>query len=369
MLRCHARFLTASGVLAVLAVASSAQAQLFGRGCDCAVPSVSSVQSVSVSSAAACQTVMQPVAQTCYQSVPVTEYHPVTQTVRRPKIEARIVNQDVVEYIPQTEVHTVDVPTVTYQNVTEQQQVCRNVAHVQTHIQQNYRPSPCEYDNRRNLMGWMNRSAYEFRSMFVPTHTVHRQMIPQTIVENVPVTRRVAVHGSKQVSYNVTKMVAQRSTRQVAMNHVSYEDVQTTTHVPRVVMKSVPIGTQMSFTPLGPSSSSLSLQPTPDSAMSRSPAPNRSANSLKKDAFPAENNPDQYKDQPIKPKQISYPQNPAANPVIQPEDRVTRSPETQTPVTRRSSPPSMVRVNKWVARTPKLPAGPASDMSLADADR
>jgi hypothetical protein len=370
MLRCHTRLFTACGVVTVLAVANSAQAQLFGSGCDCGIPA----QSVSVSAAAVapCQTVMQPVAQACYQAVPVTEYHPVKQTVRRPKVEARIVNQDVVEYIPQTEIRTVDVPVTTYQNVTEHQCVTRNAGYFQTHVQANYRPSPCEYDNRRTALGWMNRTAYEFRSMFVPTHTVHRQFVPQQITEMVPVTRRVAVQCNKQVSYQVTKMVAQRTTRQVAVNHHTYEDVETTVHVPRTVMRHVPIGTQTSFAPLGPGSSQIGLQPTPDSTQFRGQSPSRSATKGTKDAFDGTQAPDNFNkgtEQPIQPKKASYPKSSSTDPGYNSEDRVTKSPAAEQPVVRRSSPPSMVRLNKWVARTPKLPEGPTSDISVADVDR
>lgn len=381
MLRFQRPLHSALGMATVLAVASTAQAQ-FGSGCGCGTPA----QTVSISaaapcqSAAVCQTVMQPVAQACYQQVAVTEYHPMTQTVRRPKVESRVVNQDVVEYHPETEIHTVDVPVTTYQNVTEYQQVCKNVAYVHTRVEQNVRPSPCEYDNRRTAAGWMNRTAYEFRSMFVPKQTVRRELIPQTVMQTVPVTRRVACQSTKQVSYQTTKMVAVRSTRQVAVNHVSYEDVQTTVHVPRTVVRHVPIGSQMAFTPLGPTSgstaagsspSSISLTPTPDSTMSRAPAQTRSATRIQKDNFTPDQNPNLYDDsKPIGPKTNKINYRPApTDPGYHPEDRVTQSSAEEPAVARRSSPPSMVRKNQWVARTPKLPEGPTSDISLADVHR
>ena len=302
--------------------------------------------------------------QQCFQAVPVTEYHPVKQTVRRPKVEARVVNQDVVEYVPVTEQRTADVPYTTYQDVTEYQQVTRNAGYWQTHVQQNIRPTPCEYDNRRTMLGWMNRTGYEFRSLFVPQQTVKRQFVPQTLVETVPVTRRVAVPATRQVSYNVTRMVAQRSTRQVAVNHVTYEDVETTTMVPRTVLRHVPIGG--TATAAQPTSGALSLQPTPDSSQARRPLDNR-LGTRPNDAFTPNSNPNS--EQPIKPKTISYPKPTAADPGYHPDGGVTKSPAKDRPVVRRSSPPSMVRKNQWVARTPKSPEGPTSDISVADVDR
>lgn len=366
-MRSLVRFATRCGALAIALMAGSAQAQFLGGDCGCSAP----IHSVSVSTAAtACQTIVHPVAQSCYQPVAVTEYHPVTQTVRRPKVEARVVNQDVIEYVPVTEQRTADVPHTTYQDVTECQQITRNVGYWHTHVQQNYKPSPCEIDNRRTFGGWMNRSAYEFKAMFTPTHTVHRQFVPQTMVQTVPVTRRVAIPGTRQVTYNVTRMVANRTTRQVAVNHMTYEDVQTTVHVPRTVVRHVPIGTQTSYAPLSPGSSSISLQPTPDSSMSaRRPAASQSATNRPKDQFDPTADPSLYNksnDVPIKPKGASY--RPAPQPGLQ-DGPVTQSPAEDPAVVRRSSPPSMVRLNQWVARTPKLPEGPTSDMSLADVHR
>jgi len=313
---------------------------------------------------------MQPVAQSCYQSVPVTEYQPVKQIVRRPRVEQRMVSQDVVEYQPVNEQRVADVPFTTYQDVTEYQQVCRNAGYWQTNVQQNCKVSPCEYDNRQGFLGWMNRTAYGVRSSFTPAQTVSRQFVPQTVMQTVPVTRRVAVQGTRQVTYNVQKMVANRTTRQVAVNHVTYEDVETTAMMPRTVMRQVPIGTQMSYAPFGYGSASA-LAPTPDYSTSvNRPLESREALNRPKDTFRPETDPNNYKnDVPIKAKGAALerptPRDSVAPPANGP---VTKSPEAR-PLVKRTSPPSMVRLNQWVARTPKLPAGPASDISLADVDR
>lgn len=365
MLRLQTRFTVWCGVCVVLVTASQAHAQLFGNGCDCAQTRAVSVSTTA--SAVNCQTVMQPVVQSCYQPVTMTEYHPVTQTVRRPKVEARVVNQDVIEYVPVTEQRTAQVPVTSYQDVTEYQQVARNAGFWQTHVQQNYRPSPCEYDNRRTAVGWMNRSAYEFRSLFVPQQTVRHEFVPQTVVQTVPVTRRVAVQCSKQVSYNVTRMVAQRSTRQVAVNHVSYEDVQTTTMVPRTVVRHVPIGTQTAYSPLG--TGQITLQPTPESQQTViRPQQNRSAtNRSNNDAFEGS---DPDKDRSVAPKGALNQRSSKDSSTLQASDQeVKTSVKDQAVAFRRSSPPSMVRLNKWVARTPTPPEGPTSDMSVADVHR
>ncbi len=139
MLRVLPRLAAWSGLLAVFATVSPVHAQLFGRGCDCDHGPALSASMVSMSSVA-CQPVMQPVVQSCYQAVPVTEYQQVKQMVRRPKIESRVVQQDVIEYVPVTEQRTAEVPHITYQDVTECQQVARNGGYWQTHIQQNVRP-------------------------------------------------------------------------------------------------------------------------------------------------------------------------------------------------------------------------------------
>ena len=69
------------------------------------------------------QVAMQPVMQTCYQTVPVTEYEQVRETVQRPVTETVWRDETYTAYRPVTEQRVVEVPTMHYQNVTECQTV------------------------------------------------------------------------------------------------------------------------------------------------------------------------------------------------------------------------------------------------------
>ncbi len=221
------------------------------------------------------QQCVQPVAQTCYRTVPVTEYRQVKQTVRRPVIETKYVEQPVTEYRPVTETRTVDVPTVSYQNITECRAVTRNAGYWTTQYQPNCRVSPCQYDGRANLIGWWNRTTYSLRSAFAPRYIAHRQYVPRQVVQMVPTTRQVAHHGTRKVTYNVTRMVAHTTTRKVAVNTVRYVDEQVTAMRPVTVMKTVPIGSSVAYgySPYATYAPQTALQPEPDPASSK-----RSAN-------------------------------------------------------------------------------------------
>ena len=95
----------------------------------------------------------QPVAQTVYQSVPVTEYRQVRQTVQRPVVETKYVDQQVTEYRPVVETKTASIPTVQYQNVTEYQTMQHNAGYWATQYQAVPKVSACEYDNRPDIFG------------------------------------------------------------------------------------------------------------------------------------------------------------------------------------------------------------------------
>src|SRR5688500_424393 len=105
MLGCNSRPLL-WGAATVLALGGPASAQWFAGAdpCACAVP----------------------VAQTCYQTVPVTEYRQVKQVVQRPVVETEYVEQPITEYRPEVETRTAEIPTVQYQTVTDYQTVQRD---------------------------------------------------------------------------------------------------------------------------------------------------------------------------------------------------------------------------------------------------
>jgi len=211
---------------------------------------------------------IRPVTQTYYQSIPVTEYRQVTGTVQRPVIETRYVDQQVTEYRPVTEVRTVQVPTVHYQTVTNYQTVQQPTGHWVTRFHQVPRITPCQYDNRPDLFGLINRTSFAIRQAFTPSVIASREYVGSMITHQVPVTQTVAVPGTRQVSYNVTRMVAYTSTRKVAVNSVRYVTQQVAMLQPVTVMRSIPVGTRtvFSFSPYATAVTSTVLLPGPVSA-------------------------------------------------------------------------------------------------------
>lgn len=215
----------------------------------------------------------QPVA--CYQTVPVTEYRQVRQKVRRPVCEVTYVDQPCTEYRPVVEQCTVNVPTCTYEDVIECRTVCRDMGCWVTRYTPICKMSPCEYDNRPGLGGWLNRTAYSIRASFTPDVIAHREYVPNIVMQTVPVRHRVAKHGVRQVTYNVTKMVAHTTTRKVAVNTVRYVEDEVVAVQPVTVMRTVPIGTTLAYgvpaygapaTAGAPHRSALAPQPDPVSA-------------------------------------------------------------------------------------------------------
>ncbi|MCH8829715.1 MAG: hypothetical protein IID45_09080 [Planctomycetes bacterium] len=220
----------------------------------------------------------QPVVQACYRTVPVTEYRQITQTVMKPVYETKYVNQQVTVYRPVTETRTVSVPTVTYQNVTECRQITRDQGCWQTTYRRTCLMSPCQYDPRANLIGWLNRTAYSIRSTFTPRIVAHRQYVPRMVTYNVPITRRVAHHGTRQVTYNVTRMQAYTTTRKVAINTVRYVAQQTVRTVPVTVWRTVPIGTTVAYA-AAPLSTALAPSPDPIGRTAKGSTKSRTADS------------------------------------------------------------------------------------------
>lgn len=194
-----------------------------------------------------CSPCARPVVQNCYRTVPVTELQQFQETVRKPIVETKYVDQPVTEYRPVTRQRTVEVPQVTYHNVTENRTAYRDAGHWQTKYTCNRKMSPCAYDGRPNFLGWLNRSAYSMRQSFTPNYTARRQYIPRTIAYNVPVTRQVATRSTRKVTYNYTKMVAYRTTRKVAVNTVRYVNTKVTVMRPVTVMRTIPTGTTLAY--------------------------------------------------------------------------------------------------------------------------
>lgn len=212
-----------------------------------------------------CTSCLTPVVQPCYRTVPVTEYRQVRQVVHKPVCETKYVNQKVTAYRPVTETRTVDVPTVSYEDVTECRTVYRNCGYWRTRYQCVNLPSPCEYDPRPDVFGWLNRTVYSIGATFTPRMIARREYVPQTVAQTVPVTRRIAHHGVKKVSYQVTRMVPYTTTRKVAVNTVRYVAQEIVRTHPVTVWRTVPIGSTIAYS-VTPATTvtETALAPTPD---------------------------------------------------------------------------------------------------------
>ncbi len=267
---------------------SSASAQFFpGSSIDPCAPAVPVAATTCTQVAALpaafvpqqrCVTICQPeplvpVAQTTYQTVPVTEYQPVKRTVERPVVETNYVDQEVTAYRPITETRVSQVPTVNYHNVTEYHTVTRDMGQWVTQRECINRISPCQYDGRPGLAGEMNRFGYSLRSAFSPSFRTRRDYVPNYVAQAVPVTRQVAVPGTRQVTYNVTKLEPYKTTRKVAVNSVRMVAEQVTEMHPVTVMRTIPTGTRVAYVPhssLGRATASLPGGPRSASTVVRS---------------------------------------------------------------------------------------------------
>ena len=324
---------------------------------------------------------LQPVVQPVYDTVHVTEYQPVRQKVQKPIVETKWVEQAVTEMRPVTQQRTVNVPTVDYQTVTEYKKVQKQVGYWVTKNEATGKVAPCQYDNRPGMTGWLNRTGYEMRTAFTPQTKATRQFIPQTMTCTVPCTKKVAIQGQKQVTYNVTSMVPHQVTRKVAVNSVRYVEEEVTAMKAVTVAKTMQVGTRISYAPIGSGASAsgtgdgaTALQPTPDnkaSARNADGTPKRTANGEKLDEFSPGLEPNDFNNRNgVTPKKISYPTPIEESPVDQGRMTETTVPARETSPTRQSlSAPSVVRVSQWVARNPlpstPQPVGKPGSISLA----
>jgi hypothetical protein len=247
-----------------------------------AAPAIASAQFYTADGAY-CQCV-QPVVQNVYQTVPVTEYRELRQTVQRPVVEQHWEDRQVTEYHPITETRTAEIPSMTYEDITEYRTVQRDLGAWQTQYYVRPDIGPCQFDPRPGFAGWWNRTAFSIRQTFTPKVIAQRHYVPNVVAETVPVVRRVARPITRQVAYNVTRMEPVTTTRKVAVNNVRMVSEDVVRKVPVTVMRSVPIGSRVAYaaTPFGGSATATALAPTPDSSASRraaAPSPLRSANS------------------------------------------------------------------------------------------
>ncbi len=222
--------------------AHDAVAQFYNDNCN----SCGTGMSMAAAPAAYC-TPVQPVYQSCYQTVPVTTYSREKQTVEVPYYETAYEDREVTVMRPVTRQREVEVPTVSYQNVTEYQTVNRDMGRWKTDYHPITRCAPCEVDPRPGVIGWLNRTGYSMRTAFMPSYTTSRQYVPNMMVCNVPVNRQVAIQGTRRVTVSETQMVAERKTERVAVQKLAYRKEEVTVMRPQTAYRTVPIGTTMAY--------------------------------------------------------------------------------------------------------------------------
>lgn len=311
------------------------------------------VQTVAVAQTVRVQA-LQPVVHPVYDTVQVVEYQPVKQKVQRAVTDTKWVDQAVTEMRPVTEQRTVNVPTVDYQNVTEYKKVQKQVGYYATKTEPVNKVPACAYDNSPGFVGWMNRTGHDIRNSFTPNTKVTRTFVPQTMTCTVPCTKKVAIQGMKQVTYNVTSMVPHQTTRKVAVNSVRYVEEEVTAMKAVTVARTVQVGTRVSYAPVGSNGGvtasgpgnggSTALQPTPETNSKRT-ATGDDGN-LNPESFTPN-------------KKISYP-------VRERESDRGEVTETVIPSRPAMKAPSVVRVSQWVARAPSpSPSVPALDTTAS----
>ncbi len=363
---------TALAMALTLTYASRVEAQLFGNHCNTcttAMPQVAAlpVQHVSMPMQQMaydpCNVCAQPVAQVCpqpaqvvYQTVPVTEYQQVAQTVRRPIVETAYEDRQFTEYRTVYEQRTAQVPTVSYQNVTQCQTVTRDMGQWVSCRQPVQKHSPCAYDSSAGLLGMFNRTSYQVRSAFTPNYTTHRQYVPNVVAHNVPVTRQVAVRGTQTVNYQVARLEPHTVTKQVAVRKVRYEDEQVVAMRPVTTYRTVPIGTQTAygFVPFqNNGNSSVTAQaPSPDpistkSAEGATPVPKRTADNENKHET---NKPATKTDGGFNPFPSGSTKDPSRNPAQHAGYEQTVQLTHSSASSAKPAVPSIVRVAGWRAR-------------------
>jgi len=252
----------AVGILLCSLHSTPAAAQLFGNPCACGP----------AQNAWVAQT-----ASACYQTVPVTTYVQEKQTVDVATWETVYEDREVTTLRPETVNRTVEVPTVSYQNVVEYQTVNRDMGRWITRYHPVARYSPCQIDPRPGVVGWLNRTGYSMRTAFMPSYTTSREYMPNVMAFSVPVTRQVAVRGTQRMTLQETRLVRDVRNERVPVQKLVYKPQQRTVMRPETTWRTVPIGTAMAYSPWGgvqtvygvPVQTRTAAGPTPDPAFNR----------------------------------------------------------------------------------------------------
>jgi hypothetical protein len=254
-------------------------AQFYSDGCS----GCGNAMPVAQTAMAQC-TPIQPTYATCYQTVPVTTYAREKQTVEVPYYQTTYEDREVTVMRPVTRQREIEIPTTTYQNVTETRTVTKDMGRWVTNYQPVQKCAPCQVDPRPGMIGWLNRTGYSFRSAMTPSYTTSRQYVPNMMACSVPYTRQVAVQGTRRVTVSETEMVAERKTEKVAVQKLAYRKEEVTVMRPQTAYRTVPIGTTMAygsgfgaqtaFYPYQPGTTMAYGLPIIDSSTSRSAALN-----------------------------------------------------------------------------------------------
>jgi len=222
-----------------------------------------------------CRPACPPPVQQCYRTVPVTEYREVQRVVQRPEYYTEYEDREVTEYRRVCENQAVQIPTVSYQTVTECRTVQRDCGRWVTQMECRPKMAPCDYDNRPDIFGAFNRAAYSMRMALTPDYVTRQTWQPNVVTQQIPVTRQVAVRGTRTVNRTVARVVPVTTRRQVAVTRMRMVAQNVTLREPVTVFKTVPVGNAYAFAPPQPGdcraastaeaggTASAGLQPTP----------------------------------------------------------------------------------------------------------
>jgi hypothetical protein len=220
-------------------------------------------------------------------------------------------------------------------------QVTQNRSYWQTAWQPMPKVSPLQYDPNPTLAGAMNRFGYSMRMAFTPNYIPQRQFVPNVVAYNVPVTRTVAVPGTRQVTYNVARMEPYTTTQTVSVRKVELVDDVVTAYEPYTEMQTVAVGTTTRYAYVDPTGGRTATA-TPDAGGDRV--------LQRRDAAEDSSAPRTSSDDNGPFNTLSYPQ-PRQDPTLHPSYLETRagSEDASADVARStpSSAPTAVRVTGW----------------------
>jgi hypothetical protein len=299
-----------------------------------------------------------------------------------------------------------------YQTVTEHVTRQRDCGRWVTQYHQRPKMSACDYDNRPDLFGSINRLGYNARMAFTPSVQTERVYVPNVVAEAIPIQRQVAVQGSRSVNYKVSRLVPQTTTRKVAVNEVKYVSEEITTKQAVTVMKpktvtvmktmpvtvmrdrpvtvmkeqsvtvlrTVPTGSAYAFGPT-PVGTQTALQPVPD-PIATLPKTEPKKTIPVRPAKPAAKPDDPFGSETIQesePKKLSDPASmrlPGRDESRREVPALAKAEDVATEVRAKpvfiAAPASSLRIGQWVARKSTLPRNDVADretaISIAETD-